>query len=69
MSGGARKAAPREKDVVFSDERHRVLETSFINGEIQPKGAEVRLPVGVKAGANLELIKAKDVDRGGKPKD
>ena len=69
MSGGARKAAPREKDVVFSEDRHRVLETSFINGVVHHKGEEVRLPVGVKAGSNLELIKTKDVDRGGKPKD
>jgi hypothetical protein len=69
MSGGARKAAPRDKDVVFSEDRHRVLETSFINGTVHHKGEEVRLPVGVKAGGNLELIKAKDAERIGKQKD
>lgn len=69
MSGGARKAAPREKEVVFGEERYRVLEASFINCEIKHKNEEVRLPVGVKAGSNLELIKAKDVDRAGKSKD
>lgn len=60
MSGGAKKAAPREKEVSFSEERYEVLETSYINGSLHYRGDEVHLPQGVKAGANLELIKDPD---------
>ena len=56
MSGGAKKSAPREKEVAFREDHHRVLETSFINGSLHHKGAIVQLPKGVKAGHNLELI-------------
>lgn len=54
MSGGAKRAAPREKAVQFSEARYLVTEVPhFINGAIQPVGAIVSLPEGVKPGKKL----------------
>lgn len=57
MSNGPTKAAPREKAVESGDERYRVKQASFINGSLQPVGAVVQLPKGVKPGKHLELVK------------
>lgn len=57
MSSGPTKAAPREKTVESGDQEYRVKQQSFINGSLQPAGAVVRLPKGVKPGKHLELIK------------
>jgi hypothetical protein len=56
MTGEAKKAAPREKAIKFAPTRYRVLEKSYINGALKDPGEEVYLPVGVKAGSNLEPI-------------
>jgi len=61
---GAKKAAPRSKAVSFTAQRYRVLHTSFINGSLHHPGDEVHLPDGVKAGANLEAIEAKEAESG-----
>ncbi len=56
MSGGAKKAAPREKSVQYGSQRYRVTTTSYINGALRYPDDEVYLPVGVEAGDNLEPI-------------
>jgi hypothetical protein len=57
MSGGAKKAAPREKNHAFGDQRYKVTNVPhFINGSIEPVGAFVFLPTGVKAGKYLVAV-------------
>lgn len=57
---GSKKAAPREKEVVFSPIPYRVTETSFINNSLHAAGTEpVFLPEGVEAGSNLERVDGK----------
>lgn len=57
MSGGAKKAAPREKNPAFGEQRYRVTNAPhFINGSIVPVGEFVYLPVGVKAGQHLVAV-------------
>lgn len=54
MSGGAKKAAPREKVVRLGEQQYRVTDAPhFINGTIEPVGAIVRLPEGVEPGKRL----------------
>lgn len=63
MSGGARKAAPREKNTVFSEAEYLVTEQPhYINGQLNPVGSYVRLPEGVKPGKKLV-----EVDENRKP--
>lgn len=63
MSGGAKKAAPREKDVKFSEARYLVTEVPhFINAQLVQPGTIVNLPEGVKPGAKLV-----EVDEDGNP--
>lgn len=64
MSGGAKKAAPREKSVQYGPTRYEVLAVSFINGALRHPGQPgqpgefVYLPVGVKASKNLRAVGA-----------
>lgn len=54
MSNGATKAAPREKNLDLQPARYRVTETvHYINGKLEPVGAIVTLPKGVKPGQKL----------------
>lgn len=57
MSGGATKAAPREKQVAFQSQRYKVTETvHFINGRLHQPGDIVVLPEGVKPGKKLIAV-------------
>ncbi|MDQ8050733.1 hypothetical protein [Luteibacter sp.] len=54
MSGGAKKAAPREKGTVFGEQLYRVTDRAhYINLKLEPVGAIVRLPEGVEPGKHL----------------
>lgn len=54
MSGGAKKAAPREKGTVFAEQAYRVTDRPhFINLKMEPVGAIVHLPEGVEPGQYL----------------
>lgn len=49
-----KKAAPREKPVAADAKRYRVTHAvHFIGGNLQPVGAIVQLPAGVKPGQYL----------------
>lgn len=55
--GGASRAAPRVKQPKFQDQRYRVTEVPhFINGRLEPVGAIVVLPEGVKPGRKLVAV-------------
>lgn len=54
MSGGAKKAAPREKGTQFGEQAYRVTDRAhYINLKLEPIGAIVYLPEGVKPGKYL----------------
>lgn len=57
MSGGAKKAAPREKNHAFGEQQYRVTNAPhFINGTLLPIGSLVYLPAGVKPGKYLVAV-------------
>lgn len=54
MSGGAKKAAPREKSLALSPQQYKVTNVPhFINGSMVPVGQTVFLPEGVRPGKHL----------------